>query len=225
MNGCHAINQKEWIPNDKIKPLFISFHLKLNKYPFVLDKNSLDYLKKNEPIGSSDHHTKKILIKNGIKSYISNCLTLTLNKMNTPFTGKIYVSSKDKEIEKYIPNYIKYDFINHYSDTNDFDKNMKSAKNLLIKYSGAKLVITTFLHCALSCIGMGIPVIVFYPNSSKYIHELDKCRLSGLKDIINIHTFKDIHKVNWNPKSIDISDLKENLIKTYDKKLRDCLYK
>lgn len=225
MNGCHAINQKEWIPNDKIQPLFISFQLESNKCSYILNKNSLDYLKKNEPIGCSNTYTKKILIKNNIKSYVSNCLTLTLNKINTSYTGKIYISSKDNQIEKYIPNYIEYDYINHYSDTNNFDENMKSANNLLIKYSGAKLVITTFLHCALSCIGMGIPVIVFYPDSSKYIHESDKERFSGLKEIINIHTFKDIHKVNWNPKSVNISDLKENLIKTYGKKLRDCLYK
>jgi hypothetical protein len=60
------------------------------------------------------------------------------------------------------------EYINHYSHTNDFVKNMTCAQNLLDNYyNNARVVITTFLHCALPCIAMGIPVIVFYPNHKK----------------------------------------------------------
>ena len=171
MNGWHRRNNEQWPPNAKICPLFIAFHIRLKACPYILNKNSLEYFKNNEPIGCRDPFTNNLLNKNGIKSFETNCLTLTLNKINTPYTGKIYVSSRDREIEKYIPNHIKYDYINHYSNTSNFEQNMELAKKLLIKYSGAKLVITTFLHCALPCIGMGIPVICFYPNSSKNIND------------------------------------------------------
>lgn len=225
MNGWHRRNNEQWPPNAKICPLFIAFHIRLKACPYILNKNSLEYFKNNEPIGCRDPFTNNLLNKNGIKSFETNCLTLTLNKINTPYTGKIYVSSRDREIEKYIPNHIKYDYINHYSNTSNFEQNMELAKKLLIKYSGAKLVITTFLHCALPCIGMGIPVICFYPNSSKNINESDKERLSGLKKIIDIQTFKDVHKVDWNPKCVDISNFKNELIKIYHENLVHCLTK
>ena len=96
---------------------------------------------------------------------------------------------------------------------------------MLEKYSGAKLVITTFLHCALPCIGMGIPVVVFYPNSSKYINNSDKERLSGLNKLITIYTFKDIHKVNWSPKSVPVTNIKKKIEDLYHNNLVKCLMK
>lgn len=219
MNGWHRRNNTQWPPNNRICPLFIGFHIRLKHCQYILNEESLEYFKKNEPIGCRDSYTKELLSKYGIESYESNCLTLTLDRYNVQSTGKIYVSSINKDIEKYIPSHISYQYINHYTNTNNFESNMSSAYTLLKKYSGAKLVITTFLHCALPCIGMGIPVIVFYPNSFDSVSESDKERFSGLDKLININTFKDIDKVNWNPEPVDISDIKSKLIEKYNEQL------
>jgi hypothetical protein len=68
-----------------IRPLFISFHISNNKKIKKIKK-----ILKYEPIGVRDFDTMNVLQKNGIKSYFSSCLTLTL--------GKTYYSKIKKNI-------------------------------------------------------------------------------------------------------------------------------
>lgn len=57
----------------------------------------------------------------------------------------------------------------------------KHADNLLEKYSTAKLVITSRIHCALPCLAMGTPVI--YVNG--FDDFVDTCRFEGILDLFN----------------------------------------
>lgn len=61
------------------------------------------------------------------------------------------------------------------------------AKELLHKYSEAKLVITSRIHCALPCTGLGTPVI-FLKNMDD--SESSVCRFKGLLDLLNVVEFK-----------------------------------
>lgn len=78
MNGWFMWKPEHFPPSKDIRPLFISFHIA----PFIserlLTKESVDYLKKHEPIGARDHNTEKLLKSKGIDCYFSGCLTLTL---------------------------------------------------------------------------------------------------------------------------------------------------
>lgn len=79
MNGWFMWNPENFPPSDCINPLFISFHI----VPLIADRfftpQTIEYLKKYEPIGARDIGTKELLESYGIKSYYSSCLTLTLN--------------------------------------------------------------------------------------------------------------------------------------------------
>lgn len=55
------------------------------------------------------------------------------------------------------------------------------ADSLLKKYSKAKLVITSRIHCALPCLAMGTPVI--YLNA--FEQEFDACRMEGISELFN----------------------------------------
>lgn len=55
------------------------------------------------------------------------------------------------------------------------------ADKLLRKYSRAKLVITSRIHCALPCLAMGTPVI--YLNA--FEQEFDACRMEGISELFN----------------------------------------
>lgn len=94
MNGwfTHTKNN-DWIPSDKIYPLFISFHLNSSAMNTILNNEGKDYLKKHQPIGCRDQYTAKILNKNGIEAYFSGCLTLTLDryKINNIERKGIYI--------------------------------------------------------------------------------------------------------------------------------------
>lgn len=81
MNGWFTHTQSNnWIPSEKISPLFISFHLNSSALSTILSDEGKVYLKKHQPIGCRDQYTAKILNENGIEAYFSGCLTLTLDR-------------------------------------------------------------------------------------------------------------------------------------------------
>ncbi|MEQ1161670.1 polysaccharide pyruvyl transferase family protein [Acinetobacter calcoaceticus] len=62
-----------------------------------------------------------------------------------------------------------------------YEQRFKLADELLEKYSKAKLVITSRIHCALPCLAMGTPVI--YVNG--FDDFADTCRFDGILDLFN----------------------------------------
>lgn len=79
MNGWFTHNIMNWVPSEKIIPLFVSFHMNNTAAPFMLSKKGVDYLKKHQPIGCRDKYTVQILKEKGIDAYFTGCLTLTLD--------------------------------------------------------------------------------------------------------------------------------------------------
>lgn len=63
------------------------------------------------------------------------------------------------------------------------------AKNLVIMYSQAGLVITGRIHCALPCLGLETPVLYTMDDNAE---EISKCRFKGLAELFNcIHLDND----------------------------------
>ena len=122
MNGWFMQNPKNWPPNDKIKPLFISFHINPVAKDNLLSKKGLEYFQKYEPIGCRDFYTLNLLEKKGINSYFSGCLTLTLKNKKKDFKKKgvlligaldrmkpqIHLKNLFREIIKYPYKFFKY---------------------------------------------------------------------------------------------------------------------
>lgn len=193
MNGWFYLYEgNDLIPNN-IDPLFISYHI--NNYSMVR-KETLNHLKKYEPIGCRDYTTRNFLLINNIKAYFSGCLTTTLSKKylkkNTERKGIIYCDFEleNDKTDRKINNCIQ-DILNKYNNENiekvehtypltlNHEERFKKAEELLDKYSRAKLVITTRIHCALPCLALGTPVILIVKN-------WDKKRYNGLSKLFNI---------------------------------------
>ena len=79
MNGWFTHNIHNWVPNDNIEPLFVSFHINNTAAPFMLTEKGIAYLKKYEPIGCRDQFSADTLKAKGIDAYFTGCLTLTLD--------------------------------------------------------------------------------------------------------------------------------------------------
>lgn len=224
LNGWFKRNGHEWPPSDDLFPLFVGFHIRLHQCPELISERALEYYKQFEPIGCRDPYTADLLISKGVNAYFSHCLTLTFDKRKQQEAKEIIISSRDKEILEVLPNYIKNNctYLTHYSDTNDFQTNMSRANDLLKLYrEKASLVITTFLHCALPCIAMGIPTIIFYPkqkNKKAYFSDIE--RLSGLKNICNIYRFSEANQVNWSPEIVDVETIKVAIYNNVENYLR-----
>ncbi|GHV57470.1 hypothetical protein FACS1894182_06380 [Bacteroidia bacterium] len=67
------------------------------------------------------------------------------------------------------------------------------AENLVEKYARAKLVITSRIHCALPCLGLGTPVI--YIENVQQL-ESSACRMNGLVELFNV--------VSWNKNHLEL---------------------
>lgn len=80
------------------------------------------------------------------------------------------------------------DYITHEASENSFpseNEKFEYAKDLINKYSKAKLVITSRIHCALPCLALGTSVI-YVDNAQQ--EESSYCRLNGLRELFNLVT-------------------------------------
>ena len=78
MNGWYMHHPEQWPPSEKINPLFVSLHINVSAKDTFLSEDSINYLKKFQPIGCRDYYTRDLLISKGVDAYFSACLTLTL---------------------------------------------------------------------------------------------------------------------------------------------------
>ena len=205
--------------SEKITPIFIGFHLnKINntRERFIKEKiycHMIPY----QPIGCRDRSTADFLKKCGLDTYFSGCLTLTFDKREVePRNGKIFIVDLTQKAFKKLPQKIKDigDFsITHFYYWNEYPVTEKgarefenTARKILERYKNeAKLVITSKIHVAMPCIAMGIPVI--------FINEdINNERFDVLRGIIPIYTPNTIKSINWNPKPVNIDELKRSII-------------
>lgn len=80
MNGWFMWYPEKFPPAPCINPLFVSFHLAPSMEERFFTDETIEYLKKHEPIGTRDTTTQRLMEKHGINSYFSGDLTLTLDK-------------------------------------------------------------------------------------------------------------------------------------------------
>src|SRR5262249_35209243 len=116
-------------------------------------------------------------------------------------------------------------YMNHYTVRDCFSDYLTEAKAALELYrTRARLVITTFLHCALPCIAMGIPVIAFLPRPQYDFQKTsDEERFSGLTQIAPVHRFGDTSDVDWSPRPIDVERIKEAIARDFHNRIAAAL--
>lgn len=213
MNGWFSHNPAYCLPaSPNLIPVFWGFHITNwhNEWSYFLQDEVLAYFKKYEPIGCRDPYTAYMLKKNGIDTFVSKCLTLTLPlRTEPPQTGYVYIV--DAEHLK-IPDYIKKDavyFTHSISVQHSEAIRWLYGRHLLYQYmKNAKLVITTRLHCLLPCIAMGIPVI-FIGNENDY-------RVAWVTELgVPIYSADRTEDINWNLQCIIFEDEKNKIIKHF----------
>jgi hypothetical protein len=245
MQGYFFVNDYHcaFPPSENILPVFTGFHIENTDRTrnFYSSSKILEYIKKYAPIGCRDNSTKKFLLKNGIEAYLSRCLTLTFPTREKHIKGsRVFFIDEPKWMKtsrflgkKFRNIYEDGVFLSQVADTepagvlSDEVKRKMAIERINLLKSEAKLVITSRLHVASPCAGMGIPVLLF-PET------LTLNRYETLKGIIPIYTFSSkyfkilggFHRIitaiirtlyirlfiNWNPTPPDIEDLKKNNI-------------
>lgn len=155
MNGWYMVEPKYWPPSDQILPLFISFHINSLARKRMLETDSIEYLRKHQPIGCRDKETMKLLQEKKIDVYFSGCLTLTLNQT--------YKSDKRNDKVYFVDPAINISRNNLFS--------MFSALiYLFFNYFTIKRLMKQFKHYK-SRNGMWLVAAAFYKTYSKYFDE------------------------------------------------------
>ena len=137
MNGWYMHRPKNWPPSIKIHPLFVAFHINSLAIDSLLDKTSIEYLKKYEPIGCRDLYTMNLLKNKGLCAYFSGCVTLTLGYKyhNKNKTSSIYFVDPYFDIKKDFQTLFKnaWYLIFHYNTINIISKKFPSQRKGLRK--------------------------------------------------------------------------------------------
>ncbi|MDD3138137.1 MAG: polysaccharide pyruvyl transferase family protein [Lachnospiraceae bacterium] len=204
--------------SDKIIPFFISFEMSDEECDDIVP-----YLKSHEPIGCRDEETMILLRQKGVKAYTSGCLTVTLPKRDKqPEDGKVFLIDIPETLEKYVPNdlkknceYIKHEgTIGHAPMTQEdaLRIDIEAREKVELYKREAKLVVTSRLHAAAPCVGLGIPVILAINNVDS--------RFSWLDKLIPLYDMSSFDKIDWSPRPVDIEELKEKIYELFSKKIK-----
>lgn len=126
MNGWYMHNPENWPPSNKIKPLFVAFHINSTVQKDLTSESSIAYLKRNEPIGCRDYWTTNLLKNHGVNSYFSGCMTLTLGKTFNSLEkeNKTYIVDPIFDPQIHISNVLTslVHYIKHFKDINSLFK-------------------------------------------------------------------------------------------------------
>lgn len=200
-NGFFMYEPAHWPPSEAIDPLFISMHLSSQYHAEPMARKELrDYYAKHLPVGGRDKRTVRIFEENGHAAYFSACVTLTLENPFPPEerSGEIllvdpFYKYQSEDYRNYLENAIippqERHRVVHITHSLAPDHGMSEAEKiakateLLDRYARASLVITSRIHCALPCTGMGTPVL-FIANGYDRKHGFE--RFEGIIDFFNV---------------------------------------
>jgi hypothetical protein len=201
-NGWYSNDISCFPPPNNLLPFYIGFHW---SPMFPASTAVFAHLKKYEPIGARDDYTLIWLRQHGVDSYLSGCITLTLERPNLPRTDEILLVDVYPEYMGYIPRQLLRNAVrwSHYCDPKKPEQILESAGPNLRAYASAKLVITGRLHVALPCLAYGTPVIL--------LANVTDPRFAGAcpgwrPQILGKY-------IDWNPEPPDIDGPKQDLIR------------
>jgi hypothetical protein len=202
-NGWFMHDFSLFPPPPNIKPVYLSVHIANSA--MLRDDKIRTHFKANSPIGCRDHKTLKLFLGWGIPAYYSGCLTITTKKRRPVRTDNegdyLLVDNIDHPVPDVILNKIegltqkKLTRISHdpMSIEKSFDEYVRMGKEhmdaLLHRYCDASLIITTKIHCALPCLGMGANVMLIHPNPNDP-------RLDTVKQFMDILSYEQILKTD-----------------------------
>lgn len=195
-----------------IIPAFLGYHCTTSKN---YSQRCLETYLKYAPIGCRDEKTYLLMKKHGIPAYLTGCLTITLpERTQTPKSPHLFLVDAPHNIEKYIPSELKQNityisqevpFNPENTDEYEICRLEKLAYELLNRYKNeATLIVTSRLHCAAPCLGMGIPVIL----ARNYFDD----RYAWIDKYLPLYTPDKFESINWYPQKVDLTDIKLQLI-------------
>lgn len=207
---------------------FFSFHCRMELQRAIAAGYNSEKFKKCGTIGCRDLATKQAFERAGVRCAWTGCFTVTLNNPvpHLQTTDTIFVV--DTILPEEYSGHKNVQYVTHIvkkiRPMTLFEK-LLEAKKLLRMYATAQLVITSRLHCAMPCVGMGVPVIFQSPDGVRYKSGDNWCcptRFEGIGEILKtnrdpecsqtIQSIRNIIRTNF----VDV--ISREIMQGYDKK-------
>lgn len=236
MNSFNNLTDQLHLPqtvypiSEKIIPCYISYHL-----ASAMTKEVAAFFRSQQPIGCRDEYTMQNMRRNGVKAYITGCVTALLPRSARVPTlsegGKIlFVDTPDsldpfvpKELEEHIERLSAIYYLNRttgapFLSTEEHERiNEYAIKRMEYYQEHAALVVTSRLHVASPCMAMGIPVIFTADN-------IDEC-FTWIDKFLPMYSRNDFQKIDWNPAPLEYeqekTDIKNALKSVIQKKWKE----
>lgn len=180
MNGWFMHDDSQWPPHPSILPLLISMHFVEPPKPRIrkwhrfnrdrmLEGAGAEFLRAHGPVGARDMVTFEALEAAGIPAYHSGCLTLTMRHERSAPRGEYIVacdlSPRDlKGLQKLAAGREIISITHLGGELLDQARQEAAVEQLLDLYAGAAAVVTSRIHAAQPCLGIGTPVLLVHPS-------------------------------------------------------------
>lgn len=163
LNGWWSHNPAmAWPPPDDVDALPVSMHITPKARHVFGSPDSIEWFKRNGPIGARDLETLEWLRSIGVDAYWSGCLTLTLKRPSVGHGSEVLLVDLKGEHRSELDGMGGID-VTHTSKKG-YPQRLHDARKLLWRYASAKLVVTSRLHVALPCAAMGTPCVLVGDN-------------------------------------------------------------
>ncbi len=168
MNAWWMWRPNHFPPSDWIEPLLISMHFTPAARKQMLSEKGKAFFRKYGPVGCRDIGSTKWLQDNGVDSYFSGCLTLTLLR-NPDIPREDYILCVDvaEDVVDEIRSRTKrpvYSIERHLSTCYDSKQRLEVARCMLALYHNASCCVSTRLHVIMPCLAMETPVLRLLDN-------------------------------------------------------------
>lgn len=187
-------------PSPNIHPIFFGFHVSPPEISRIFDY--VDYFKLFEPIGCRDYATCETLRRRGVDAYVSGCASLALPTRPDGDYETVFLVDVRPDLLKYIPPALaeKAVRVNHLELLREYPPDPAEIRRLeemsqavYSRYANeAALVITSRLHAAVPCAGMGIPVAL---TSGSATSPDDTHRYSWAYELLPVFRAEDLARL------------------------------
>lgn len=211
MNAWYGTQTMTWPPPANVDPILLAVQVEPNAQTLFTSPASIAYLKERGPVGARDTITNDLFAQKGIDTFMSGCMTLTMQRPRIDRTAgcDILIVDVSQHIEASLPQSVRdrsckaspeyYD--GGSGDRFDGLKRFSLAHELLQKYASAKIVVTSRLQTALPSASMGVPVLLvleeFMPGGGS------GQRFAGLSQLVHLVFFDGVNSTkvfedfNW----------------------------
>ena len=206
-----------------ISPKIIPVFLGVSRDSTAIMQSEITYLRAHSPIGCRDESIFNYLRQHQVDCYLNGCLTMTLEKrFSAPVAGKVYAIEAPQYALDAMPDELKSKTVylenTFYGTYEEFTQGTSLEQFVRNRYellkSNASLVVTSRMHIASPCIGMGIPVIL--------VRKSIDYRFSWIDKYIPVYSPKDVENINWYPTPvINIDSIKQKLVNLAIKRIQD----